>query len=60
MAKKPRLPNIDELIGMGFSPELADKMCAYLSAKGNSVDRIGNIKKILRKNDRQQFVNRYR
>lgn len=60
MAKQPRLPNIDELIGMGFDPKLADSMCSYLSARGSSIDRIGDIKKILRKNDRQQFVNRFR
>ena len=56
----PRLPDIDTLRAMGFNPAQVDKLCKYMSSKGPSFDRVDAIKKILRKNDRQQFVNRYR
>ena len=60
MAKTPRLPNVDELIAMGFPPSAVDSLCSFMKTSSPSVDRIGDLKKILRKNDRQQFVNRYR
>lgn len=56
----PRLPDIDTLRAMGFKPEQVDKLCRYIGTIGPSFDRVDAIKKILRKNDRQQFVNRYR
>ena len=56
----PRLPDIDTLRAMGFKPEQVDKLCRYIGTIGPSFDRVDAIKKILRKNDRQQFINRYR
>lgn len=56
---KARLPDIDTLRAMGFNPATIDKLCAYIG-NTNSFDRVSAIKKVLRKNDRQQFVNRYR
>ena len=56
----PRLPDIDTLRAMGFKPDQVDKLCRYLADKGPVFDRVDAIKKILRKNDRQQFVNRYK
>ena len=56
---KPRLPDIETLRAMGFDPKSVDRLCGYLGAT-NSIDRVSDIKKVLRKNDRQQFVNRYR
>lgn len=54
-----RLPDIQTLIGLGFSPAQVDKLCSYVGDVSTSCDRVGAIKKILRKNDRQQFVNRF-
>lgn len=53
----PRLPDIQTLMGMGFDPKQCDKLLKYLD--GCQFDRVDAIKRILRKNDRQQFVNRY-
>lgn len=55
---KPRLPDIDTLRAMGFSPAEIDKLCRYLGMS-EGVDRVGAIRKVLRKNDRQQFTRRY-
>ena len=54
----PRLPDVDTLRAMGFNPTLVDKSCRFLSTQ-SSFNRMDAIKKILRKNDRQQFVNRF-
>lgn len=57
---RPRLPDIETIRAMGFNPAQVDKLCAYLGKFGNcGFDRVDAIKKILRKNDRQQFVNRF-
>lgn len=56
----PRLPDTDTLRAMGFKPEQIDKLCRYIGTIGPSFDRVDAIRKILRKNDRQQFINRYR
>lgn len=55
---KPRLPDIDTLRAMGFNPTMIDKLCGYLG-NTDSFDRVAAIKKVLRKNDRQQFTRRY-
>lgn len=55
---KPRLPDIETLRAMGFDPKAVDRLCGYLGAT-NSIDRVSDIKKLLRKNDRQQFTRRY-
>lgn len=54
-----RLPDIETLRAMGFNPAQVDKLLAYIGKKNNCIDRVDAIKKILRKNDRQQFVNRF-
>ena len=54
-----RLPDINTLIGLGFTPSQVDKLCKYMQPIGNEYSKIENIRKILRKNDRQQFVNRF-
>ena len=55
----PRLPDVNTLRAMGFNPSQVDKLCAYLGKNHSCIDRVDAIKKILRKNDRQQFVNRF-
>ena len=55
----PRLPDVETLQAMGFTPAQIDKLCKGIPRK-KLVDRVDAIHKILRKNDRQQFVNRYR
>ena len=55
-----RLPDVDTLRAMGFKPEAIDKLCKYLGTAPLVNDRVDAIRKILRKNDRQQFINRYR
>lgn len=52
-----RLPDIDTLLGMGFNPTQVDKLLSYFGPQ--QCDRVDAIRKILRKNDRQQFVNRF-
>lgn len=54
---KARLPDIETLRAMGFNPAMIDKMAGYASLV--SCNRVADIKKILRKNDRQQFTRRY-
>lgn len=54
-----RLPDVDTLRGLGFTPSQIDKLCKYMQPIGNGYSKIENIRKILRKNDRQQFVNRF-
>lgn len=54
-----RLPDIQTLIGLGFDPAKIDKLAAYLSGVSICANRLDSVKKILRKNDRQQFVNRF-
>ena len=54
-----RLPDIETLRAMGFNPAQVDKLLAYIGKRNNCIDRVDAIKKILRKNDRQQFVNRF-
>ena len=56
---KARLPDVDTLRAMGFKPEQVDKLCGFLGKMGPCVDRVDAIRKILRKNDREQFVNRF-
>ena len=55
---KPRLPDIETLRAMGFDPKAVDRLCGYLGTT-TSFDRVDAIKKVLRKNDRQQFTRRY-
>lgn len=55
----PRLPDIQTLIGLGFDPGQVDKLCGYLKTCSLSYDRVDAIRKILRKNDREQYVNRF-
>lgn len=54
-----RLPDIQTLIGLGFDPAQIDKLATYLSGVSICTNRLDAMKKILRKNDRQQFVNRF-
>lgn len=53
---KPRLPDTDTLRGLGFDP---DKIEKNHNGKPCTFDRVDAIKRVLRKNDRQQFVQRY-
>lgn len=52
----PRLPDTDTLKALGFKPELIEK---NHNMKPCIFDRVDAIKKVLRKNDRQQFCQRY-
>ena len=58
---KPRLPDVNTLIGLGFDPASIDRLCKYMGAGSDvlCLDRVDAIKKILRKNDREQYVNRF-
>ena len=52
----PRLPDTNTLRGLGFNPTAIEKNHNMKSCIFDSVDA---IKRLLRKNDRQQFVQRY-
>ena len=58
---KPRLPDVNTLIGLGFDPASIDRLLKYIGAGSDvlCLDRVDAIKKILRKNDREQYVNRF-
>ena len=56
---EPRLPDIETLRAMGFKPEVVDKLCKYAATSKIPYDRTDAIRRVLRKNDRQQFINRY-
>ena len=49
---KPRLPDVNTLIGLGFDPASIDRLLKYMGAGSDvlCLDRVDAIKKILRKN----------
>lgn len=55
-----RLPDVDTIRAMGMNPAQVDKLLAYMAKnKGPSFDNVDAIRKVLRKNDRQDFIKRF-
>lgn len=55
-----RLPDVDTIRAMGMNPAQVDKLLAYMArSKGPAIDNVDAIRKVLRKNDRQDFIRRF-